>query len=69
MFRTISQIAIEYRGSSLSEGRAGAVHGGDRLPWVPAAQSERDNFTPLASLMWQVHVYGDGQSKGCGRVS
>ena len=34
MFRTISQTAVNYRGSSLSEGRAGAVHGGDRLPWV-----------------------------------
>ena len=36
MFRTISQIAVQYRGSSMSEGRAGDVHGGDRLPWVPA---------------------------------
>ena len=36
MFRTISQTAVHYRGSSLSEGRAGGVHGGDRLPWVPA---------------------------------
>ena len=34
MFRTISQTAVNYRGSSLSEGRAGDVHGGDRLPWV-----------------------------------
>ena len=32
-FRTISQTAINYRGSALSEGRAGRVHGGDRLPW------------------------------------
>src|SRR5947207_9625664 len=30
MFRTISQTAVTYRGSSLSEGSAGAVHGGDR---------------------------------------
>ena len=59
MFRTISQIAIQYRGSSVSEGRAGAVHGGDRLPWVPATQNDRDNFAPLTSLTWQVHVYGD----------
>ena len=34
MFRTVSQIAVNYRASRLSEGRAGAVHGGDRLPWV-----------------------------------
>jgi 2-polyprenyl-6-methoxyphenol hydroxylase-like FAD-dependent oxidoreductase len=59
VFRTVSQISVHYRDSSLSEGRAGEVHGGDRLPWVPARQSEPDNFTPLTSLGWQVHVYGD----------
>ncbi len=59
MFRTISQTAVNYRGSSLSEGRAGTVHGGDRLPWVTANANDADNFTPLTSLDWQVHVYGD----------
>ncbi len=60
MFRTVSQTAVNYRGSSLSEGRAGAVHGGDRLPWVrPGLSESADNFTPLDSLKWQVHVYGD----------
>ena len=34
MFRTVSQIAVNYRASPLSEGWASAVHGGDRLPWV-----------------------------------
>lgn len=34
MFRTISQTGVNYRGSRLSEGCAGTVHGGDRLPWV-----------------------------------
>ncbi len=58
MFRTISQTAVNYRGSRLSEGRAGRVHGGDRLPWVAADSNDVDNFTPLASLDWQVHVYG-----------
>ena len=60
MFRTISQTAVNYRGSSLSEGVAGAVHGGDRLPWVQADVSgvDKDNFAPLTSLDWQVHVYG-----------
>jgi 2-polyprenyl-6-methoxyphenol hydroxylase-like FAD-dependent oxidoreductase len=58
-FRTVSQTAIEYRHSALSEGRAGRVHGGDRLPWVPSAGGGRDNFAPLASLDWQLHVYGD----------
>jgi 2-polyprenyl-6-methoxyphenol hydroxylase-like FAD-dependent oxidoreductase len=58
MFRTISQTAVNYRGSTLSEGRAGHVHGGDRLPWVKVNPGEADNFTPLTSLDWQVHVYG-----------
>ena len=55
MFRTISQTVITYRDSPLSTGRAGRVSGGDRLPWVPGI----DNFAPLASLSWQVHVYGE----------
>jgi 2-polyprenyl-6-methoxyphenol hydroxylase-like FAD-dependent oxidoreductase len=60
MFRTVSQTAINYRGSSLSEGRAGTVHGGDRLPWVAAhLKGGADNFAPLTSLDWQVHVYGN----------
>jgi hypothetical protein len=59
MFRTVSQTAVNYRGSSLSAGRAGAVHGGDRLPWVRVASDDVDNFTPLTSLDWQVHVYGE----------
>jgi 2-polyprenyl-6-methoxyphenol hydroxylase-like FAD-dependent oxidoreductase len=63
MFRTISQTAVNYRGSSLSEGRAGGVHGGDRLPWVKPFSNEADNFTPLTSLDWQVHVYGTAASE------
>lgn len=55
LFRTVSQIAIDYRGSDLSEGRVGRIRGGDRLPWV---QTIPDNFTALTSLDWQVHVYG-----------
>ena len=55
MFRTVSQTGIAYRGSFLSEGRAGRISGGDRLPWVPSGP---DNFKPLGSLDWQVHVYG-----------
>ncbi len=71
MFRTVSQIAVNYRGSQLSAGHAGAVHGGDRLPWVaPGGSGDRkdgsapdaassSNFAPLSSLDWQVHVYGE----------
>ncbi len=58
LFRTVSQTAVNYRASSLSEGRAGAVHGGDRLPWVEPDGAGEDNFTPLTSLDWQAHVYG-----------
>src|SRR5206468_3772581 len=56
MFRTVSQIMINYRHRALSEGRAGAVHGGDRLPWVIA--DDVDNYEPLKAMTWQVHVYG-----------
>jgi 2-polyprenyl-6-methoxyphenol hydroxylase-like FAD-dependent oxidoreductase len=60
MFRTVSQTQINYRGSALSEGRAGNVHGGDRLPWVKiqSGTADNDNFAPLTSLDWQAHVYG-----------
>jgi 2-polyprenyl-6-methoxyphenol hydroxylase-like FAD-dependent oxidoreductase len=61
MFRTVSQTQVNYRESPLSEGRAGSVHGGDRLPWFPIQlnAADKDNFAPLSSLNWQVHVYGD----------
>jgi hypothetical protein len=60
MFRTISQTDVNYRDSRLSQGRAGAVHGGDRLPWVKTDMNDvEDNFAPLTSLDWQIHVYGD----------
>ena len=58
-FRTVSQIGVQYRQCPLSAGAAGDVHGGDRLPWVPLPGDERaDNFAPLRSLRWQMHVYG-----------
>jgi 2-polyprenyl-6-methoxyphenol hydroxylase-like FAD-dependent oxidoreductase len=59
MFRTVSQTLINYRHGGLSGGTAGSLHGGDRLPWVmPEHGTTADNFTPLTSLDWQVHVYG-----------
>ena len=58
MFRTVSQTSINYRGSGLSEGRVRELEGGDRLPWVEQADANGDNFAPLTSLDWQVHVYG-----------
>jgi 2-polyprenyl-6-methoxyphenol hydroxylase-like FAD-dependent oxidoreductase len=56
-FRTVSQTMINYRGGPLSRGTAGRVQGGDRLPWV--AFDGADNFKPLTSMDWQVHVYGE----------
>ena len=58
LFRIVSQIRVSYRRSLLSEGQAGRVHGGDRLPWVPG-EGGADNFDALRSIGWQTHVYGD----------
>jgi hypothetical protein len=59
-FRTVSQINVSYHDSALSEGKVGAIRAGDRLPWIRTNGS--DNFAPLASLRWQVHVYGRPRS-------
>jgi hypothetical protein len=56
----VSQISVNYRASPLSEGRAGKVCGGDRLPWVSSGAG--DNFAPLSSLAWQVHIYGEASA-------
>ena len=56
IFRTVSQITLNYRGTPLSVGSAGHVHGGDRLPWVPSEGA--DNFASLSAMIWQIHVYG-----------
>src|SRR5215510_6860697 len=58
LFHTVSQIGVNYRSGPLSVGAAGAVRGGDRLPWVETGPGQ-DNFGPLASLTWQAHVYGE----------
>jgi 2-polyprenyl-6-methoxyphenol hydroxylase-like FAD-dependent oxidoreductase len=61
LFRTVSQTAINYRQSDLSQGRTGKLHAGDRLPWLQLVTGPKnphvDNFAPLASLAWQVHIY------------
>jgi 2-polyprenyl-6-methoxyphenol hydroxylase-like FAD-dependent oxidoreductase len=56
LFRMVSQIVVDYRASPLSQGKAGHVHGGDRLPWA-GAEGE-DNFAAVTTLDWQAHVYG-----------
>jgi 2-polyprenyl-6-methoxyphenol hydroxylase-like FAD-dependent oxidoreductase len=70
LFRTISQINVNYRHSPLSAGVAGGVHGGDRLPWVELEPGQ-DNFAPLTELAWQVHVYGEARQdlhEACDRL-
>jgi 2-polyprenyl-6-methoxyphenol hydroxylase-like FAD-dependent oxidoreductase len=61
MFRTVSQIMLNYRNGPLSLGTAGHVHGGDRLPW--ARVDGADNFATLATPDWQVHVYGTAKAE------
>jgi 2-polyprenyl-6-methoxyphenol hydroxylase-like FAD-dependent oxidoreductase len=56
LFRTVSQVMLNYRGGPLSRGAAGHVQGGDRLPWVQIDGA--DNFASLADMNWQIHVYG-----------
>jgi 2-polyprenyl-6-methoxyphenol hydroxylase-like FAD-dependent oxidoreductase len=55
LFRLISQTRITYRNTPLSTGALGALHSGDRLPWL----RQQDNYAPLKSLDWQLHCYGD----------
>jgi hypothetical protein len=54
---------VDYRGSSLSAGWTEGVEGGDRLPWVENAGDGQDNFAPLTSLEWQVHIYGEASKE------
>lgn len=61
LFKTVSQIALNYRDMPLSAGVAGKVHGGDRLPWAPCDGA--DNFAPLREMRWQVHVYGSAADR------
>jgi 2-polyprenyl-6-methoxyphenol hydroxylase-like FAD-dependent oxidoreductase len=70
-FRTISQIGVHYPKSPLSEGRAGGLAGGDRLPWT-GKSPDQGNFVPLTSLTWQVHIYGEampGVSEVCAALT
>jgi 2-polyprenyl-6-methoxyphenol hydroxylase-like FAD-dependent oxidoreductase len=61
IFRTVSQITLNYRGTPLSAGSAGHVHGGDRLPWAPSDGG--DNFSSLSAMTWQIHVYGTARAE------
>jgi 2-polyprenyl-6-methoxyphenol hydroxylase-like FAD-dependent oxidoreductase len=59
LFKTVSQIHINYRASPLSGKQSSipksAVCAGDRLPFI----EELGNDMPLCSLNWQIHVYGE----------
>ncbi|HVZ27803.1 MAG TPA: FAD-dependent monooxygenase, partial [Rhizomicrobium sp.] len=58
LFRTVSQILINYRGDAFSEGKAGGVAGGDRLPWIKGSE----NYASLSQMIWQVHIYGEAKN-------
>jgi 2-polyprenyl-6-methoxyphenol hydroxylase-like FAD-dependent oxidoreductase len=62
LFRRVSQIAIHYRGSALSEGKAGSVRGGDRFPFVTGGDYESTN---TVSLGWTAIVYGQLTADAC----
>ncbi|MGH7187800.1 MAG: FAD-dependent monooxygenase [Acetobacteraceae bacterium] len=47
LFRTASQITLNYRDGPLSRGVAGKIRGGDRLPWVRAGGE--DNFSEASA--------------------
>ncbi len=63
-FKTVSQTSIQYRNSELSSGMAGKVKGGDRLPWIKK-KTGIDNYKPLQSIDWQIHVYGEASEALC----
>jgi hypothetical protein len=57
-FKALSQTGISYRHCDMNQGQKGRIHAGDRLPWIESI----DNYKPLNSLAWQVHIYGDSSS-------
>jgi FAD binding domain len=61
LFRTVSQITLNYRGGPLSVGAAGHVNGSDRLPWVSI--DRKDNCEPQTAMNWQVHIYGSASAE------
>ena len=60
-FRTVSQTMINYRGSPLSRGTAGRCKAATACPGLPLDGA--DNFAPLTSVDWQVHVYGEASGE------
>jgi 2-polyprenyl-6-methoxyphenol hydroxylase-like FAD-dependent oxidoreductase len=57
LYRTVSQLSLNYAEGPLAEGLAGGVRGGERLPWV--AGPDGGNFRTLREMRWRLHVYGE----------
>ena len=57
LFRTVSQIGVNYRDSPLSEG--GRLRPGRRSPAVGRDGAARGNLRSVTAMAWQVHVYGE----------
>lgn len=51
IFRTISQISINYHSSFLSKGAAGVIKAGDRMPWI-------ENQNDIFPIRWHIRLYG-----------
>jgi hypothetical protein len=61
LFGLISQTRINYHDSPISQGAAGGVRAGDRLPWVKwSGDGNKDgsNYDSLRILSPQIQVYG-----------
>ena len=59
-YKFLSQTGLNYRESMLSQGFAGRLRGGDRLPWL---QTEFfDNYETLNSMTWHIQIYGETNS-------
>src|SRR5258705_749592 len=56
LFRTVSQTQVNYRHSTLSEGAAGKVRGGDRLPWG-RVDSGPGKFEAAPAAKWQKQLF------------
>lgn len=69
VYARTAQLAISYQASAISSNvgmsgnRAGTIHAGQRLPWVPnavsaAGETLSSNLVTLNQVSWQAHVFG-----------
>lgn len=59
LFARLSQTGIHYRKPGAHEVGLNILQVGDRLPWIESVQ----NFDPLKSLSWQIHIYGEDSGR------